>query len=207
MKKFMDKMWGKEIDKAVAFSINFNNTMILSYDSESVHDYYKKTCLICNYREQVKDFEAPKKYCKKDYAILSFMHYGVSETLKKELLNKFDISEDDFRPIWNKENEIVYWQITPGHTMLPIFEVNNWEQLKPCSKCQKVQYRVKEMYNEQAEEYYFISKEALDEMKDINITYEKFERAVPLFVVSRRVYAFLSEKYPKMEFRPLFLKD
>lgn len=52
----------------------------------------------------------------------------------------------------------------------------------------------REVCNKKGEPYYYITKEALDDMHDINRTLETFECFVPMYVVSRRVYDYLSKK-------------
>ncbi len=193
------------ISEAVAFVIRFT-FMIYSYDNIAPCEIYTEICPTCKRRLQSRDFLTAKSSCKKDFAILDIMEFGVSEQIKRELLLNFDVTDRDFRQICNKKGDIVYWQITPEHIMKPILGVNRVRQLKPCRKCGFVQYRMKEYENSKGEEYYYISKEALDEMKDINRTFETFEGFIPKYVVSRRVYDYLIEKYPRMKFAPMFLK-
>ena len=40
------------------------------------------------------------------------------------LIDNFNITDDDFRPIRNKTGDVVYYQISPMHTMLPIIFQN-----------------------------------------------------------------------------------
>ena len=120
-------------------------------------------------------------------------------------INNFNIAEEDFRPTRNKKGDIVFYQITPQHKMVSIQSVNQIKDLKPCRKCGAVQYRLKEYKNEKGEDYYYISKEALDGLMDLNVTFEEFNGFMPRFIVSRRVYDFLIERYPRMRFIPLFL--
>ena len=70
-----------------------------------------------------------------------------------------------------------------------------------------MQHRIKTYKNKQGLEYYYISKEALEDMHDINETYERFNIFIPEFIVSRRVYDYLIEIYPRMRFIPLFLVE
>jgi len=53
---------------------------------------------------------------------------------------------------------------------------------------------MKEYENDKGEPYYYISKEVLEDLYDINRTYEVFERFYLRYVVSRRVYDYLIEK-------------
>lgn len=195
------------IKDAVAFNIAFA-PMICTYGSVGWDEILHTKCSCCGLTEQVSDFLAQKSDCqKKDGAILDIYHYGISITIRDLLIENFDITENDFRAIRNKKGEIVFYQITPQHTMLPIQDVNRIKQLKPCKKCGAVQYREKEYYNKKGEPYHFITKKALEDLHDINQTFEKFEMFIPNFVVSRRVYDFLIERYPRLHFIPYFLKE
>ncbi|MBR3812028.1 MAG: hypothetical protein IKJ16_06865 [Agathobacter sp.] len=100
----------------------------------------------------------------------------------------------------------MFYQITPQHVMLPIYEENGWSSYI-CPKCGAVRYSGEEFENEKEEFYNYISQEALEEMHDFNITYEQFQCHMPKFIISRRVYDFLIEKYPRTHYFPLFLKN
>lgn len=65
----------------------------------------------------------------------------------------------------------------------------------------------KEYINENGYPYSFITKEVLDDLHDLNVTYEKYEMYLPYWVVSRRVYDFLIKRYPRMNFEPIFLNE
>ena len=122
------------------------------------------------------------------------------------MINRFDITEADFRPIRNKKSEIVYYQITPQHVMKPIHKENDWHPY-PCSRCGSIRYSHKEYENEKGEFYYYISKQALDDMHDLNVTYERFDCYNPAYVISKRVYEFLVERYPRAHYFPFFLGE
>ena len=194
------------LSEAVAFEIAFD-FVLYSYDNVGFYDFFREECPSCRRPIQYNDFLAPKGNCKKEYAILDIYHFGISKNIRKELIDNFDITEQDFRPIKNKKDEIVFYQITPQHRMLPISSVNRIKQLKPCKKCGSIQYRLKAHKNRKGEEYYYISKEALDDMHDINVTFEDFDMFIPEVIISRRVYNYLISKYPRMKFIPLFLKN
>ena len=195
------------IDKAVAFRINFHQ-FVFTYDDIGWYDYNEELCSRCGFSVQTGDFLAPKSNCaKKDYAILDTYHFGVSIEVKELLIDNFDISEEDFRPIRNKVGEIVFYQITPQHIMLPMHETKRYKELKPCKKCGRTQYRLKQYENRQGYPYGYITSKALAEMHDINETFEKCELYLPEWIVSKRVYEFLTERYPRMQFVPLFIKD
>lgn len=191
--------------KAVAFRIAFA-PMAYTYGDVGWDEIDRYVCERCGLTEQYADFLAPKSTFKKEFAILDTYHYGVSANVRNELIENFDISEEDFRPCRNKTRDIVFYQITPVHTMLPMQSVNRIRQLKPCKKCGEIQYREKEYHNEGGYPYRFITKEALNDLHDLNTSYENFEMYLPNWVVSRRVYDFLIERYPRMNFEPYFLK-
>ena len=44
-------------------------------------------------------------------------------------------------------------------------------------------------------------------MHDLNISYERFLRYSADYVISRRLYDFLTERYPRTHYFPLFLKE
>lgn len=205
MKNINEKLYDN-LSEAVAFEINFTH-MIYTYGNVGWDEYETEVCTRCGKTVQYADFLAPKSNCTKEYGILHSLHFGVNETIKNELIEHFDITEDDFRPVRNKKGEIVYYQITPKHTMKPIFSVNRMRALKPCRKCGSVQFREKEYENDKGEFYAYITEEALLDIHDLNVTYEKFNCYMPKYVVSKRVYEYLISKYPRMNFRPFFLKQ
>lgn len=206
----MLNMNGKDMfspEDAVAYRIHFT-AMICSYGSVGWDEIETYDCNRCGHTIQINDFQASSSSCiKKDGAILDILHYGVREEIHDELVRLFDVSEKDFRPCRNKIGDIVYYQITPQHTMLPIADVNNWRTLKPCRRCGSVQYRNKDRKTAfDGNDIVFISKAALDDLHDLNCTYEKFEQHLPEFIVSKRVYEFFETKYPRLLFDPVFLK-
>lgn len=204
MSVLMNRLYDN-IDEAKAFQLSFTN-FVYFYDSVSEMDFLEVLCEKCDNCIQVSDYLVPSSNCKKPCGILHSLEFGVNEELRNELIANFDIDEDDFRPIRNKKKEIVYYQIVPKHVMLPIHEKNGWRPKKPCPKCGSVRYKDNDFENEKGEPFYYISKEALDDMHDLNVTYERFDFHMPLFIISRRVYDFLVERYPRLHFFPLFLK-
>ena len=204
MQSINDKRYDN-ISEAVAFVIRFEY-MIYSYGNVSWEEYEMEACSRCHRMIQHGDFLAPTANCKKPFGILDSYHFGVNEELRNDLIENFDIAAEDFRPVRNKTGQIVYYQITPQHTMQPIASVNRVKMLKPCRKCGHVQHRIKEYETEEGYAYYFITEEALKDLHDVNETVEKFNMYFPLYVVSRRVYDHLSAKYPRMRFEPMFLR-
>ena len=196
------------LDEAKAFALSFTNFAYF-YDDWEDKDTYTVVCESCYKEIQHADYQMPRSSTKKPTSILHSLEFGVSPELRDELIEKFDITEADFRPIRTKKGEIVYYQITPQHVMLPLHEVNEWAVLSLCDHCGNLRYdrtsHIKD--NKKGEPYYYISREALDDMHDLNVTYEHFRRDYPLFVISRRLYDFLIERYPRTHYFPFFLKN
>lgn len=205
MGKLMDRLYDN-IDEAKAFALSFTNFAYI-YDNVSVHEFFTDTCEKCGRRHQHADFLYPKASCKKPTAILSSYDFGVSCELRNELIEKFDITPDDFRPIYTYKGELVYYQITPQNVIEPMYEENNWHVTSVCPKCGGIQYDGNWHYNEKEEPFGFISQNVLDHMRDINVSYERFLRYSEIVVISRRVYDFLTERYPRTHYFPFFLKQ
>lgn len=195
------------IKDAVAFRIAFA-PLLYTYDNAKYSDLFRCVCSQCGMEEQMIDFLAPKSNCKnRDGAILDIYRYGVSIEVHDLLIEKFDITENDFRPVRNKTGDVVFYQITPVHILPPIGNVNRIKMLKPCRKCGASQYRIKEYTNENGWPYYYISKQAYAGISDLCETSEKFQMYIPYYIVSKEVYNFLTAQYPRMIFYPVFLKD
>lgn len=194
------------IADAVAFRIAFA-PMLYTYGDTSWYDFNEVVCSTCGKSRQIGDFLTPKTACKKEFAMLDTYLYGVSTAIRDALIANFDVTEDDFRAIRNKPGEVVFYQIEPRHTMLPIKEVNRVRELKPCRKCGSIQYRESSYKNKGGYPYAYITAEALNDLADLNVSCEKYDMFIPWYVVSRRVYDFLSIQYPRMNFEPLFLTD
>lgn len=204
MARQMDKLYDN-LDEAQAFALSFTN-FIYFYDDISPWDCHTEICEKCLKTYQNKDYLAPKANCVKPTGILHSLEFGVSPELRDDLISHFDITEADFRPVRSKRGQIVYYQVTPQHVMLPMHEENEWPVQKVCPQCGSIQYDRPRRNNRIGEPYFYISQSALDEIHDLNVTYELFTRHYPLFVISRRVYDFLIERYPRTHYFPFFLK-
>lgn len=194
-----------DLDAAKAFCLSFTN-FVHTYDDTCYFDFTEKPCEICDMAIQSKDYLVPRVNCKKPCGILSYLEFGVNPELRDALIERFDVTEDDFRPIRNKLGEIVYYQITPQHTMLPIYKANRWMPHRPCPRCGSQRFSHHDYENGKGEFFHYITQEALNEMRDLNVTFERFDTHQPLVVISRRVYDFLVEKYPRTHYVPFYLQ-
>lgn len=204
MAKLMNRLYDN-IDEAKAFMLSFTNFAYF-YDDVYTWGFHTELCHECRNCVQVEDFLAPRASCKKPTSILQTYDMGVSIELRNDLIRLFDITEADFRPVRTKKGEIVYYQITPQHIMLPIHEENMWEVKIACSQCGSIQYNQIDFLNEKKEPYYFISPAALDDMHDLNVTHEQFRWGCREVIISRRVYDYLTDRYPRTHYFPFFLK-
>ena len=205
MPKSMHNLYDN-LDEAKAFAISFTNFAYF-YDDLEDTDTHKLVCEHCYKEVQYADYRMPKSSAKKDSAILHSLEPGVSPALRDELIAKFDVTEADFRPVRTKKDEIIYYQITPQHTLLPLHEVNMWPILSRCANCGNVRYNDIPKKNKKNESYHYITPEALTDMHDLNVTFEHFHRDYPLYVISRRLFDFLIERYPRTHYYPFFLKE
>lgn len=205
MPKLMHKLYDN-LDEAKAFAISFTNFAYFYSDLEDT-DTHKLVCEHCYKEVQYADYRMPKSSAKKDAAILHSLEPGVSPALRDELIANFDVTEADFRPVRTKKDEIVYYQITPQHTLLPLHEVNDWPILSRCDHCGNIRFNDISKRNNIGESYHYITTEVLGDMHDLNVTFEHFHRDYPLFVISRRLYDFLIERYPRTHYFPFFLKE
>ena len=205
MPKMMHKLYDN-LEEAKAFAISFTNFAYF-YDDWEKTDTYKLVCEYCYKEVQYADYQMPRSSAKKDTSILLSLEPGVSPSLRDELIENFDVTEADFRPVRTKKGEIVYYQITPQQVMLPLHEVNEWPIEEICSHCGAVLHDRPRRENAHGEPYFYITESAIKEMHDINVTYEKFRRHFPLFIISRRLYDFLIERYPRTHYFPFFVKE
>lgn len=205
MKPFMDRLYSNIAD-AKAFQLSFTNFVYI-YDDMCLDDFVTTVCEECGMTIQSRDYMVPRSNCKKDYGILHSLDFGVSQKLRDDLIAEFDITTEDFRPIYSKRGELVYYQVTPRHTMLPVYKPNRWIPMIPCKRCGTQRFTPYNFENEREEFYHKITQEALEEMHDLNVTYERFGCNMPLVVVSRRVYDFLVKRYPRTHYYPFFLAN
>lgn len=199
----MDRLYDN-LEEAKAFALSFTNFVYI-YDDLLISDFMETVCPVCKKEIQTKDYLFPKASCRKPTGILSTYEFGISRELRDDLIARFDITEKDFRPIRSKKGEVVYYQISPSHVMLPLREENEWILEQQCPRCGSLQYDRPPRMNEKKEQFFLISPEALEDMHDLNITHERFRRHMPLYVISRRVYDYLTEKYPQTHYYPFFL--
>lgn len=202
--KLMERLYDN-IEQAKAFQVSFTN-FVYFYDDVLMSDFETVICDKCMKSVQTRDYLVPRGNCRKPTGILHSLDMGVSPELRDDLIARFEITEEDFRPVYSKKGALVYYQITPRHVMLPIGKENEWSISSTCPYCGGVQHYMCNFTNEKKEPYYLISQEALDDMCDLNITYERCRFYRPMIIISRRVFEYLTDKYPRTHYFPLYLK-
>lgn len=205
MKTYAEKKWG-DCSKAVAYELNFVQ-MCYTSGSVSWSDYYDVLCEKCNKLQQKIDFVYPKgAFSKKDYYILDFYCYGVSEKLKQDMLS-YGVSENTFRPIYaSRGGAVLGYQIVPLNILPPTYKENGMVEADCCPKCGRTEYEVKDdllstaAYDGLGYPTY-ITEVALERIRDVNGLHENNDD----IIISLNLYNYLIERYPKLECRPVFL--
>lgn len=203
---YAEKKWGN-CEKAVAYQFNFVK-FIYGYSTDCYDDYFY-LCPECKSEiMQIKDYEYPKSSFSKnkDYYLLDTYDSGVSEKLRKDMLD-FGIAEDNFRPIYSRNhNEILGYQVTPQNMLPSITENNAQKQVFYCEKCKTKKYEVDDSYFETYNRLgcpVYMSEEALKKMEHINCL--DGEVGSYTVIISLELYNYLLKKYPRLECRPVFL--
>lgn len=218
MKTFAQKNWPDEDKEAVAYQLNFVS-MCYGYSHDGHENYFKECCEMCKTLSvHYKDFEFPKANMKKPYMQLDSYFYAVSEELKNAIIEFGidDIEKDVFRPIWTREHDKpIGFSIEPKHILKPIFKENNYELETICPNCNVIQAFIRDDdltgrkdYNGMGRPLY-ISKDVLEDFHDFNYTCEFFGPGGYLLrevIVSKRIYDFIINLYPRAEFRPVLIK-
>ncbi len=202
---YAEKHWG-DCSKAVAYSLNFVQ-MCYSPGNAKRTEFYSIICDACENEKQYKNFEFRKSdFSKKDYFILDYLCYGVSEKLKKDML-EFGLKEENFRPIYTRSCDLVLgYQLIADNVLPPVFEVNGKYELSNCEACGHKTYEVydeidgTQVYNGLGYPV-FLTAQARENLKDINCLYEDNDE----ILISCKLYDFLIERYPRLECRPVFV--
>lgn len=204
MKTYAEKNWG-DCSKAVAYNLNFTQ-MCYSPGNVPRSEFFKIVCDTCHREEQYKDFEYRKSdFSKKDYFILDYLCYGVSEELKDDMI-AFGLNESNFRPIYTRNSDVVLgYQIVSDNVLPDSTEVNGKYKFSECEACHNVCYELCD--DMRSTEAYgglgypvFLTDEACEKLKHINCLYEDNDE----IIISCELYEFLIEKYPRLECRPVF---
>ena len=198
----------KDYRDAPAYLVRFGG-FVYGYDEEEwIEKYYTPCCEVSHWYDgggcgiQTGNYYVPKsQFRNKKYVITDMYDYAVNDDVK-QLMLEHGAQEEDFLPILTKAEEIVFWQLTPKHTIYGMGETNGWKKIKGCRGCGK------ETYLSNDYDCTRITPEIVGQLKAINRTSETFGRSFqPEIIINKELYTALKKEYPRMHFEPILLKE
>ena len=192
----------KDYENAVAYRVWFLQS---SYTYDEIEDV-EECCCAENERRglyntiQVKPYYLPKnEFGKRNCTQLDNGGYAVSKEVRDDLI-QLGATEEDFWPVYTKKKEIVCYQLMPKHKIF-LGEVNGWKKQIVCPYCGYAHY-----YRNQRQPIY-IEKRTLEKLKVLNATEETAGGSPKYLIITKETYEFLTKKYKRMNFEPIFLKE
>ena len=189
----------KDYKKAVAYRVwFFQCSYVDEYPEESERHCCEENAKNGLYNFiQIAPFTLPRReFGKKNCTSLENGGYAVSKEVKEDLM-QLGASEEDFWPVYTKKKEIVCYQLMPKHKV-SLREVNGWKKEIKCPYCGYYAY----WYDDSKPIY--IDKTAFENLKALNAT-EEIVGSFPRYIVNKETYEFLTAKYKRMNFEPIFL--
>ena len=193
----------KDYENAVAYRVWFLQGAYNEYDDVESED---ENCCVENRKHgmcnmvQVRPQYLPKReFGKKNCAQLDYRGYAVSKEVRDDLI-ELGATEEDFWPVYTKKKEIVCYQLMPKHKV-SLGEVNGWQKEIVCPYCGYANY------HEDESQPILIDKQTLEELKVLNATEETLGGAPMYLIINKETYEFLTKKYKRMNFEPIFLKE
>ena len=193
----------KDYQNAVAYRVWFLQNSYNEY--EDVEDEEENCCEenkkhgMHNMVQVRPQYLQKKEFGKKNCTQLMNCGYAVSEAVKNDLL-QLGATEEDFWPVYTKQKEIVCYQLMPTHKV-SLGEINGWKKEIVCPYCGYADYEEDDRYP------IYIDKKTLEQLKPLNATEETLGGAPMYLIVTKEVYEFLTSKYKRMNFEPIFLKE
>lgn len=193
----------KDYENAVAYRVWFLQNSYNEY--EDIEDVEEHCCeenrkYGLHNTIQVKPYYIPKReFGKKNCAQLDNCGYVVSKQVMDDLI-QLGATEADFWPVYTKQKEIVCYQLMPQHEV-SLKKVNGWRKKVVCPYCGYSNY-----YEDGSQPIY-IDKATLENLNVLNATEEKLGGAPKYLLINKKTYNFLTAKYKRMNFEPIFLKE
>lgn len=193
----------KDYENAVAYRVWFLQNSYNEY--EDIEDTDKCCCEENRKHElyntiQVKPYYLQKKeFGKKNCSKMDNGGYAVSKQVRDGLL-QLGATEGDFWPVYTKQKEIVCYQLMPQNK-ISLKQVNGWEKKIVCPYCGYYEY----LYDDKSPIY--IDKATLENLKVLNATEERLGGTPLYLIIGKETYNFLTAKYKRMNFEPIFLKE
>ena len=219
---YSDVCWEKEdFDNASAFLFNFNKKCP-EYETEK-YSYYKINCLDCwcrdiNDKIYAKPTASIKKYFSNNLVGVSIEESDVhiiSDALYEYLIES-GINENCFKPVYDKKNQLWAKMLNDRNNLLPSLSLyyEYDDTVRICKSCgRKI---ISPSYKPKKESYWYeygdgeggfgvypcserwlIRKDALENMDDVNLTFDYFTDR-QLMVISKRLFNLLHEHNPKI---------
>lgn len=192
--------------------------MVYTYDNVDYADFFGNCCLFPSWKTgnslvQNKKFQIPSsEFKKKKYAKLE-IGYAVDKEIVELLIKEHLAGKQDFLEVHTKKGNLVCYQIHPQNKITGFAKDNSFRLFDKCHHCGL------ELYEYENEPFY-ISDETLSKLKGLNQIDEMLEHKtedenpitnndsprllVPWYIVNKDVYNLLTDKYPKMQFIPVF---
>jgi len=193
----------KDYENAVAYRVWFLQNSYNEY--EDIEDTEECCCEEGRKHEldntiQVKPYYLQKKeFMKKNCSKLDNGGYAVSKEVRDDLI-QLGATAEDFWPVYTKNLEIVCYQLMPQNK-ISLNKINGWKKQVLCPYCGYYEYS----YDDKNPIY--IDKETLENLKVLNATEEKLGGAPIYLLINKKTYNFLTAKYKRMNFEPIFLKE
>lgn len=199
----------EEWNDAVAFKICFPKHYCQEYDD--IDNEYNE-CSICYSKEKTDElfFAQPKGYIKKhqDDLGIAILDGTVELVMLPRLVEKLKeagVDQKYFQPIISKRKKILgYIFVTDNILPVKSYIDENSKFENQCPSCQRINM------TENKEELYYkqkqLSKEGIKALKDVNKTYEFYDRYREI-IVSKKVAQVIRENVPDVEFYPVFKRS
>ena len=200
------KFTEEEMNNAVAYEPYFINRYCFDYDEESNNESNTlcNNCGIVQFKENLEI--QPKKIQKNSYTTFTLEYnqniFFVSSKMYEYLIEN-GINITNFRPAYTKRKNIIAYRIY-SESLLEIndFKDESYSNSIMCSNCGKL---YKNLLIEDQYVNKYINKDALENLKDVNLTYEYFGDNRKI-IVSKKFYNLIKQKDTKALFLPIYSK-
>lgn len=207
----------RDLKKALAYMVNFG-CFAYDYEELSSDEFVGSCCETSAWSTepcsmQCRNYMIPKsEFAKKKYAKL-MLGYAVADEVAALLIQEGQATANDFWSVTTKKGEHICYQLTPTHTIRGFMKENGAKVVDCCKSCGRKRYNP-------CNEPFYMSEKLVSELQGLNRTeelqgpiIEKTEiehgdiggrTLEPLYIVNKQTYQLLHERYPRMQFIPIF---
>ena len=206
---YVSEITEEEYDNAAAFIVDWPDYYCEEY--EEIENAYEE-CETCYSKIKKSNlfYVQPKGYIKKhheDFGMAGFDGTGELLLLPKlvEALIKGGVDKKYFQPVLTKRRRVMgYIFVTENILPKGSYQDLTYNIKKKCNSCGHINMEI------QQPEFWFqkktISKEGVEKLEDVNVTYEFFDEYREI-IVSRKVADIIKKHVKYAEFIPVFLED